>query len=309
MLRSLDIWRCALVKRPADDLRQEDLVADNLIWLPDPKERLTFRADPFGLWHDGRLHIFVEHFDHRDLKGQIELLVYDANLTLVETEIVLSRPWHLSYPFLVRAEGEIFMLPEARRSGELTLYRAAAFPRGWEPVATIGIAREGLDATLLLHDDRWWLFYSVVHKGPKPTSELNLAFAERLEGPWHAHPLNPVRRGFALNRPAGTPIVRDDGTIDLPMQNGSRTYGGAVRRLRISQLAEDVFEAHDMDWLEPAPVLAPFVQGLHTVSAAGEITLIDCKLIDRTVSGTLTWRRGRFAEKRRDRRFGLPRGL
>lgn len=283
-------------------------MADNLVWLPDPEDRLTFRADPFALWHEGKLHIFVEHFDHRDLKGRIELLLYGPDLTFIGSEIVLSEPWHLSYPFLFRADSDVFMLPEARRSGELTLYRAANFPRAWEPIATIEIARDGLDATILFLDGRWWLFYGVVRRGRERSSHLNVAFAERLDGRWRAHPMNPVRQSFTLNRPAGTPIVNGDGTVDLPMQDGSRTYGGAVRRFRILRLTETLFEAEDMAWLAPTPVLAPFVDGLHTISAAGDLSLIDCKFIDRTVRGTLTWRRGRLAEKRRERKFGLPKG-
>lgn len=312
MLRSIDIWHCAIVKKAAHELRQEDLVPENLVWLPRPDGSFAFRADPFGLWHEGRLHCFVERFDYRDLKGCIELLVYDAQWNLLEKEVVLSRPWHLSYPFIVRAEGQVWMLPEARRSGELTLYRARAFPRGWEPVAKITGAGHGVDGTLLFHEGRWWLFYAIVRRGRDPASELHVAFADSLAGPWWPHPMNPVRTGLANTRPAGSPIVQDDGTIALPVQDGSRTYGGAVRRLRIASLTDSQFEAIDSDWLAPAPALDPFVGGLHTVSAAGEVSLIDCKFVDRSIPGTLTWRLGRMAERRRTRaarkalRFSSP---
>ena len=305
VLRSLDMWRCALVKRPAEALCQDDLVPDNLIWLPQGKTKFTFRADPFGLWHEGKLHIFVECFDYRDLKGRIELLVYDESWNLRQNEVVLSRPWHLSYPFVFRAEGETWMLPEARRSGELTLYRSADFPRAWEPSASIGLAGQGVDGTLLFHEDRWWLFYALVKREREPRSELHIAFADRLQGPWRAHPLNPVRCGLDCTRPAGTPLSHSDGTIELPLQDASRTYGGAVRKLRIARLSESRFEAEDCAWLEPAPVLAPFLDGLHTVSSAGDMSLIDCKFIDRSIRGTLTWRRGRIVERRRMRKLGM----
>lgn len=293
MLRSIDIWHCAIVKKPAEELRQEDLVAENLVWLPRLDKKFTFRADPFGVWHGGKLHLFVELFHYGNLKGCIELLVYDQQLRLVGREIVLSKPWHLSYPFVFRAQEQMWMLPEARRSGELTLYRARDFPRGWVPFATIDVARHSVDGTLIFHNAIWWLFYAQVQRGSDPRSELHIAFAERLEGPWRVHPMNPVRTGLTNTRPAGSPIRRADGGIDMPVQDGSHTYGGAVRRLRISDLSTSNFEAEEFNWLKPGLALHPFTDGLHTVSSAGPVSMIDCKFVDRSIRGTLTWRVGR----------------
>lgn len=298
MLRSLDIWRCAIIKRPAQALTTDDFTPENLVWLPESERRFTFRADPFGLWRNGQLHIFAETFDYRDARGRIELLVYDETLDLLKREIVLSKPWHLSYPFLFEADGDTYMLPEARRSGALTLYRAADFPRGWKPVTTIDAAPNAVDGTLLFHQGRWWLFQAVVRRGRNPASELHVAFADRLDGPWRMHPLNPVRSGVAGTRPAGTPQVRGDGSIDLPVQDCSRTYGGAIRKLRITRLDEARFDAEDSAWLEPAPAFAPFIDGVHTLSDAGPVSLIDCKRIQRSLLGTLTWQRGRMARRR-----------
>ena len=299
-MRSLDIWRCAIVRKAAGAVQQADLTADNLVWLP-PTRPCSFRADPFGLWDDGKLHIFVEYFDYRNREGAIELLVYDEQLTLLRTRIVMKPPWHLSYPLVFRADGEIWMLPEARRSGQLTLYRARAFPDDWEATTTIDIDRAAVDATPLFHNEKWWLFYGRGQRNGGDGMELNIAFADRLTGPWRPHPLNPVRRGANGTRPAGTPLVRDTGHIDLPVQNSERTYGGSVRRLAISQLDEQRFEAEVLDWLGPAPSLSPYIDGLHTLSVADGIALIDCKRIDRSVMGNLSWHRGRFIERLRRR--------
>jgi hypothetical protein len=247
------------------------------------------------------LHIFVEKFDYRTLKGVIELLVYDEGFNLVRIATVLRRPWHLSYPYVFEAEGVTWMLPEARRSGELTLYRAAVFPDRWEPASVIGLGGV-VDATPIYHGGRWWLFYSRLIHGQERSSELNVAFAKTLNGPWHQHPMNPVRRGQSSSRPAGTPIVRADGVIDLPVQDCSQTYGASVRRLRVTELNERSFEASDSSWLEPSPAVAPYSEGLHTLSAAGQVTLIDCKLIEASLRTSLARLVGSSA--RRFRRLG-----
>lgn len=300
MLREIDMWRCAIVKRPAGQISQADLIPENLVWLP-PSRPFAYRADPFGLWLEGVLNIFVEAFDHRTLKGSIELLVYDKSFMFVRREMVLSEPWHLSYPFVFRADDQIWMLPEARSSGKLTLYRARAFPDVWEPAAVLGVPGDALDATLMYHNDRWWLFYARVARNAPPNSELNIAYADHVTGPWRLHPLNPVRTGLANTRPAGTPMPRADGGIDLPVQDCSQGYGGSVRRLVIRTLDERRFDAEDLPWLEPAHALEPFVEGLHTLSAAGCITLIDCKRIDRSLLGILVRQRGSLVRRLRSR--------
>ena len=295
MLENLDIWRCAIVRPSGAQITQADLAPDSLTWLPQSRP-FAFRADPFGLWENGKLTVFVEQFDYRSAKGVIEALVLDRDLNLIDNRRVLERPWHLSYPCVFRADGEIWMLPEARRSGKLTLYRAQALPDQWEEAATIAINPAAVDATPLFHDGRWWLFYGCGGRKAPETMELNIAFADRLTGPWTAHPGNPVRRGLRA-RPAGTPQVHLDGTIDLPLQDSTVTYGGKIRRLSIRRLDPGAFEAEESDWLEPTLALAPYVDGVHTLSIAGDIALIDCKRIDRSVRGTLASRRGKIARR------------
>lgn len=297
MFRPLDIWRCAIVKAPIKELRQSHLAAENLLWMPETNKTLTFRADPFGHWHDGKLYVFVERFDYRVLKGEIELLVFDDDLKFLGSQVVLERPWHLSYPIVFSADGDIYMLPEAGRSGELAIYRASSFPYSWEAAGVLEIPGTAVDSTPFVHEGRWWLLYGLVGNDRARTCTLNLAFADRPTGPFHVHPLNPVRVGLRGTRPAGTPF-HEEGVIHAPVQDSSRTYGGAVRRLRILHLDERRFEAEDECWLEPSPALSPFDRGIHTISGAGDICLIDCKLVDRSILGTLAWRRGRFTRRR-----------
>lgn len=300
MLRALDIWRCAIVRAPARELRQSDLTPEKLVWLPETGDRFIFRADPFGLWEGGKLHVFVERFDYRVLKGEIEVLIFDRALNFLESRVVIERPWHLSYPIAFRDHSKICMLPEARRSGELRIYRAISFPFHWESAEVAGIPGSAVDPTPFVHAGRWWLLYALVAKDRDRTCALHVAFADRPSGPFQGHPLNPVRVGLRGTRPAGTPI-QEDGVIHVPVQDGSQTYGGAVRRLNIFRLDEQHFEAEDECWLNPSAALSPFDRGVHTISSAADISLIDCKLVDRSISGTLMWRRGKSARNERER--------
>lgn len=279
-----DIWRPAIVGASADAILARGSIAGlPLTWLP-PMRSFRFLADPFALWRDGQLYVFVETYDYRVRIGAIEVLVYDAALTLVARHPVLTEPWHLSYPYVFEAEGETWMLPEAHRSGRLTLYRATDFPTRWEAAHVLALDHVAVDATPVFHDGRWWLFYTSADREPDKMSALHVAWADRLRGPWHPHPANPVRVDRGSARPGGTPVIRD-GHIVLPVQDCTRTYGGAIRPLTITGLTIDRFAAQVGAPLVAPPALSPYVEGLHTFAAAGPVTLVDVKRTELSLHG------------------------
>lgn len=279
-----DIWRIGLAQASiASCARPGALEAASILWL-DPGPPFTFLADPFGMWRDGRLHLFAEAYDYRTRHGVIELLILGEDLQVQSRRTVLREPWHLSYPFVLEAEGEVWMAPEAHRSGALTLYRAQAFPGRWEAAARLELDTPPIDATPFRHGGLWWLAYSPAGSQADKQGRMHLAFAERLTGPWTVHPGNPVRTDLASSRPGGTPFVAD-GALMLPVQDCSRTYGGAIRLLRIDQLGPDRFVAEAGPPILAPNCATPYVDGLHTLAGCGPVTLIDVKRIDRSLGG------------------------
>jgi hypothetical protein len=265
-----DIWRIGAVRAPLDEVLRGGLQGREITWLADTAP-LSFLADPFGMWRNGRLYVFAEAYDYRDRHGTIDVLIFDAALRLLERRPALTEPWHLSYPFVVEADGETYMLPEAFRSGGVTLYRAAEFPHRWEPVQKIALDQVPIDATPVFHNGLWWLFYTPATTREAKVSALHVAFAPRLTGPWTPHPNNPVRFDASSSRPGGTPVVRN-GMLVIPMQDCRSTYGGAIRPLTVATLTPQEFAATAGE-----VIAAPGADGFHTVSAAGDVTLIDVK--------------------------------
>jgi hypothetical protein len=298
--RQLDIWRCAIVKRRAEDILRDGIESSAIVWFPD-MPALAFRADPFGLWRNGHLYVFAEAFDYRTRIGHIDRLCFDAELNFLDSKTVLKTPWHLSYPFVFEADGETWMLPEAYKSGTLTLYRARTFPDVWEAACEIPLDGPAIDATPLWRDDRWWLFYSPSYESSVRRSHLHVAWSYRLTGPWHVHPLNPVRVDLASARLGGTPLLRD-GAILLPVQDCRATYGGALRVLLVETLDERRFEATDQAGLTAPPWMTPFTEGLHTFAAAGPVTLIDVKRTEASYRGEAIRIRGVLQRRWREMR-------
>jgi hypothetical protein len=290
-----DIWRPAIVVAPIDEIYARGSIAGlPRVWLPEMPS-FCFLADPFGLWRDDVLHIFVETYDYRVRVGAIELLRYDADLRFLDRIAVLAEPWHLSYPIVWEADGEVWMLPEAHRSGRLTLYRADPFPTRWVAETVIELDRIAVDATPFRHDDRWWLLYAAADSEEHKTGALYAAFADALTGPWTPHPLNPVRLGEASTRPGG-PVALIDGKLVLPVQDCSFTYGGAIRPLTIETLTAEDFASTEGSWLRAAADAAPFTEGFHTLAAAGDVTLVDMKRTELSARGLAIEARREFAK-------------
>lgn len=284
MPRRSDIWRIGVVDAPiAAAAAPGGLEAAAIRWLPAGRP-FTFLADPFGLRRDGVTHLFAEAYDYRTRHGVIEHLTLDDEGGVAGRATVLREPWHLSYPYVFEAEGDVWMAPEAHRSGALTLYRAVGFPDRWEAAVRLELDTPAIDPTVFRHGGLWWLAYSPSGPQAHKQGRLHLAHAERLSGPWRTHPGNPVRVDLASSRPGGTPFLVGDG-LTLPVQDCSRTYGGAIRLLRILDLAPDRFEAEAGAEMGPPASAAPYRDGLHTLSACGDMTLIDVKRIDRSPGG------------------------
>jgi hypothetical protein len=286
----MDIWRPGFVRATlAEILEAGSLEGFDAEWLLPQEPRFTFLADPFGVTRGDLIHVFVEKLDYRDRKGKIEVLTFDREMQLANRQICLSEPWHLSFPVAFQSDGEDYLLPEAHRSGGLYLYRAADFPSRWERLAKIELPHVPVDATPLFHDDLWWLFHG---RAGDIRGELHLAYSERISGHWRPHPSSPLVLGPRGSRPAGL-AMKANGKLVLPVQDGSKTYGGAVRALWIDELDTLRAECRHGPVIGPTASMAPFCNGLHTLSACGEITLFDAKRIDHSLLGQMISLRGK----------------
>jgi hypothetical protein len=283
MPRRKDLWRCGIAHSPLREILATGFDAVPVTWLPQ-EPAYTFLADPFGLWRGETLHVFAEQYDYRTRHGRIERLAFDRGLRLVDRTLALAEPWHLSYPFVFEADGATWMLPEAYKSGALTLYRAHGDLEDWRPECEIKLDCVPVDATILRYQERWWLFYAPATDRGSKTGELRVAWADTLCGPWTPHPHNPVRHDKGSSRPGGTPLVID-GAIMLPTQDCRSTYGGAVVPLWITRLDPHGFAAHARPPLERPSGVPTTCAGMHTVSDCGAVTLVDVKTIDRSLFG------------------------
>ena len=96
--------------------------------------------------------MFVEDLDHRVGKGIISAVEFDGAGPKAEVFPVLEEPWHLSYPFLIEHDGDLWMIPESSQRRDVALYKCVRFPDKWERHSTLLSGFELADATITLID-------------------------------------------------------------------------------------------------------------------------------------------------------------
>jgi len=229
-------------------------------------------ADPFIIEKDDRHYVFIEEKILAAGLGRIACLSLDEDGGLLSTQVVLERPYHLSYPFIFEYRNEIYMLPETAANRTLELYRCLHFPDQWQFAGTLMKDIYAVDATLLEYEGKWWLFANVKEPGGSSLDALHLFYADSpLAGTWTAHPLNPVVRDIRSARPAGR-IFMQDGKLIRPSQDSSHRYGYALKFNRIVKLGRNEYEeaAEGAFMPQGGRILAA-----HTFNQAGGLTVID----------------------------------
>lgn len=237
-----------------------------------PKDR--FWADPFVIERDGRWFIFVEDYRYGDKRGRISVIEVDEKGHWTPARVVLEQPYHLSYPFLFEHGGELYMIPETLANRSIEAYRCVEFPDRWEFAGNLMDEVDAVDATLLRHDGKWWLFANMVENpGASLMDELYVFWShDPLSRDWTPHPANPVLSDVRSSRPAGRFFERD-GRLFRPSQDSSRLYGYALTLNEVTALDEERFE--EKPWSRIEPNWHPRVMGVHTLSFAGRLTVVD----------------------------------
>jgi hypothetical protein len=130
-----------------------------------------------------------------------------------------------------------------------------------------------VDPTVFEHDGRWWMLCT--HKEYGDNGELHAFYADDLLGPWSPHVGNPVKTDDSSSRPAGTPFTHE-GRLYRPAQDCSSGYGLRVVLNEIVRLTPTEFDEHVVTTVAP-DASGPYPDGLHTISTAGDWTVIDGK--------------------------------
>jgi len=265
-------WQTGIVKaRPADIVTDLGHSLDNedIMWF-GARGNDRYFADSFALKEEARLLLMFEDYNYRTRKAVISSAWFTERESLFSEPVkVLEEPWHLSYPFIFRHEGQIWCVPESINHGSVELYRYD--PSGGKLLhySTLLKGVAAADPTLVFHQNHWYLFFT---PAGATNVELHIWHAESLQGPFEPHELNPVKSDITNSRPAGPFFVLDK-KLYRPAQDCSLTYGGRVVINEVKLLSDTAYLEMSVSSLSPPRGF----EGLHTISFAGDYLYFDCK--------------------------------
>jgi hypothetical protein len=240
-----------------------------------PKDRIW--ADPFVLERNDSVYIFIEEMLFNEPYGKISVIEMDKDGTYKTPKTILEKPYHLSYPFLIEDNGELYMLPETLANNTIELYKCIDFPNKWALEKVIMNNIKAVDSTLFKHDNKYWLFTNIEElNGTKMHSELHVFYSNSLlSDNWKAHQQNPITTDKSCARPAGNMYVTKN-RIFRPAQNCTKHYGYAMNIKEITHLDTTSY----VERLEQSiiPNWNKDMFSTHTINASKSVTVIDAKI-------------------------------
>ncbi|MDX2082631.1 MAG: DUF6492 family protein [Rickettsiales bacterium] len=262
-----DHWDIGVIKFPIEQIIKRQ---PEIFWIKN-HDKLNFLADPFGIEIAGQKYLLFEDYSQIKKYGRIGLALLNNDLTLSQKKIILDDKKHLSYPFIIKHEDKIYLVCESYKANKLSLYELDCQELKLKKIRDIFTDKKIVDPTIFYHQNKFWMFYTIADSSD---FKLNIAFANSLFDEFIEHPNNPVKIDKSSSRSAGTPFLVDN-KIYRPTQNCSQSYGSAVIINQIVELNEKVFREEFVKEIKPEE--GSIYKGFHTLSAFGNLTLIDGK--------------------------------
>lgn len=246
-------------------------------------EPFCFLADPFCVTEQGRTVIFAEEFDYRTKRGQIACyeVLSDTSGKIWTTRlgIALAEPFHLSFPFVFRDQGKLWMVPESSANRDIRIYECLEFPLHWQLHHIAMRDVSAVDSLIFEKDEKWWLLTNLDSSVTGDhASELHAFSADSpMTDHWTPHPTNPVCHDARK--------ARNGGLIQLPglllrvsQMGGFFRYGVGTQVHQIEQITANTYNETQLktQW----PDYFEHLEGHHHLSGNSSWTVYDSCLLD-----------------------------
>jgi hypothetical protein len=246
--------------------RQEKFTSYGFCEVPVPEGHAY--ADPFVAECQGRNWLFVEELPRNSTRGRLTCLEVLKNGSFAKPFVVLEKPYHISYPFIVQQGEDFFLLPESGENYIVELYRATRFPYEWQLEKVLCEGMPLVDTTPFYLNGTWYFFTTTFGAG----METFLFYATSLDGEWHYHPRNPICSDVRRARSAGALFYRN-GRLIRPTQDCSVRYGYAIVLNEVLRISTREYEDRVVEVIYPNWTRG--LSGTHTLNSSADLEVID----------------------------------
>lgn len=233
-----------------------------------------FQADPFIIEKDEQtVSIIFEEFSMDKNYGNISLMVVDEKMNVLDKKILLDTGSHLSFPFVFKASGKTYIIPESVKNGRVSCYE-------YIKTETKLVFRGDLvkmplyDPAVLYMNNKYWLFGSVFEN--RNIYRLHIYYSDSLLGPYSPLPGNPVASGLDGVRSAGG-FFEVDGSLFRAAQNCANRYGDSITINKLLILNEKEFseEPYMTIMINEKNRKQHNIQTIHTLNISGNKIVVD----------------------------------
>lgn len=237
------------------------------------KKRINDRwfADPFILdVTDSEIIILAEEYCYKVRRGRLARVVFDRKTYEEKSfEIILDLPTHLSFPFIFRKNGKMYIMPENSASGCSTIYEYDDFSRKMTPITHVS-EEPFTDATLFELNGESYLWTTMT---PDPNGKSLSVYKFNKES-FLVEDLI-TKETFPINtaRNAGE-VFSLDGILYRPAQDCTACYGNGVVLQRVV-CEEGKWNFVDVNSFYPDTF--KYNQGIHTFNHYKGLIVVDAR--------------------------------
>ena len=235
------------------------------------KKKYTFQADPFIVEKADKLYVFYEAFSFRNSKGTLRCRVLDRELTEIDDvklEGFDDLKCHLSFPFLIHINDQLFMIPESSERKEVILFQSVEFPARWKKIKVLISDTELTDNVFLTINETCYLLSTTMD------NEIIIHSAENIFGEWQR--IAPsLKMSNHHHRGAGAPYLVDNKMYFLTQECTPETYGKSIYIKELVTLNDTVF---DENLIEKINSSINHSDGVHTLNFSNNYIVYDSKI-------------------------------
>lgn len=263
------LWHVAYRRKPQGTLLTDTRTPFHVI----PNSLILNVMDPFVFEYQGKTYIFAETYDAFRSRGTIGYCRWDGKKFSKWKQIIIE-PYHLSYPFVLCKDGQIYIIPESFLNGDVHAYRAVNFPDKWERTETLVDDVKFVDTTFFESDDFHYAFtYNIApHKKQLLLFKLSSLKLSECE-------CKLITTDDSCARPGGR-VFKHNGNLIRVSQNCDGEYGKAIT---FSQMNKNFWESFDEEQIcyigvGDVRLNRPLdYVGIHTYTATEHFEVIDLK--------------------------------
>lgn len=236
ILGKAQVWSVAYLR--CKSWRDASLYRSTVIKNPHGR----FLADPFPCSVDGQDVIFVEDYDFKKKRGQISVVdITDDKPNFLGSAI--SENTHMSFPFVFKHNGSVYMIPETHQLKQIRLYKCINFPLEWKLHTILMNGVAAADTMIFERRGKWFMLTNIDSAAMgEHQSELHVFSADAFDSStWVANKNNPVMFDAKNARNGG--ILSEDGEVYRVFQTHSiSTYGKDYGIAQIIKIDDETYE-------------------------------------------------------------------